>query len=460
MADLTRRQLLGATAVAGAGALLAACGAAGTATEEMAEEAEPEAKEAEAMPAKEKTPVVFWYTGIDPWNFDTMELPQQLRAEFDETSDYVLEPIIKGNGGFGDIPTVVAAGTAPDNSKTQSYIQPQWGLLELVRPLDAYIAASANVPLDDLWPGKYEAMQWAGQTFGISYSIDARIIYLNVDHSLEAGLDPETPPASRDEMDEALLKVHKVDGDNIVRLGWDPFRGSGGIHTWMVGYWQQGGEMLSPDRTKIQVNNELAINTVTWLKKVLDGQGGYDKVREFHGTFENRLQEYGSGGNTYMYLTNATRASMAPYAEGLNYDFGPYPALDANTALQATYSGDWAFCLPNGSQNPDGGFAWADFMYGADANLRWSIAMDRIPVRQSVAQSADYIGDDKLRRLAIDEMVGARFVVSVPGAGDILPITSQNLQSIMRNEVTVAEGMRNFEEQAQTAMDDFIAQHG
>ena len=99
-------------------------------------------------------------------------------------------------------------------------------------------------------------------------------------------------------------------------------------------------------------------------------------------------------------------------------------------------------------------------MYGADVNLRWSIAMDRIPVRASVAQSEAYIGEDKLRKLAIDEMVGARFVVSVPGAGDILPITSRNLQSIMRNEVTVAEGMRTFEEQAQTAMDDFIAEFG
>ena len=456
MALLSRRHFLGTAALTGAGALLAACGAqAGTGAMEEAAAPEGDGDAGEAM--MEKSPVVFWYTGFAPWNFDKEEIPMQIREEFDETTNYTLVPLVRGNGGFGDIPTVVAAGVAPDNSKTQSYIQPQWGLLELVRPIDAYIAASANVQVDDLWPGKYEAMQWAGQTYGISYSIDARVIYLNADHSLEAGLDPESPPATWDEMDEALLKVHKVSGDNIARLGWDPFRGSGGIHTWMVGYWQQGGEMLSPDRTKIQVNNDLAINTVTWLKKVLDGQGGYDKIREFHGTFENRLQEYGSGGNTYMYLTNATRVSLQPYAEGLNYDFATYPQRELG-GLPATYCGDWAFCLPNGSSNPDGGFAWADFMYGADVNLRWSLAMDRIPVRQVVAQSDAYIGDDKLRRLAIDEMIGARFVVSVPGAGDILPITSRSLQSIMRNEVTVAEGMRNFEEQAQTAMDDFIAE--
>ena len=156
MASLSRRHFLGMAAFAGGGALLAACGAqAGTGAMEEAPAAEDDGDAGEAM--MEKSPVVFWYTGIAPWNFDNEELPKALRAEFDETTNYTLVPLVRGNGGFGDIPTVVAAGVAPDNSKTQSYIQPQWGLLELVRPMDAYIAASANVSLDDLWPGKYEA---------------------------------------------------------------------------------------------------------------------------------------------------------------------------------------------------------------------------------------------------------------------------------------------------------------
>ena len=198
MASLSRRHFLGTAALTGAGALLAACGAqAGTGAMEEAAAPEGDGDAGEAM--MEKKPVVFWYTGIKPWDFDREEIPKQIRAEFDETTNYTLVPLVRGNGGFNDLPTVVAAGVAPDNSKTQSYIQPQWGLIELVRPMDSYIATAANVPLDDLWPGKYEAMQWAGQTYGISYSIDARIIYLNVDHSLEAGLIPNLrrPPGMK-----------------------------------------------------------------------------------------------------------------------------------------------------------------------------------------------------------------------------------------------------------------------
>ena len=43
--------------------------------------------------------------------------------------------------------------------------------------------------------------------------------------------------------------------------------------------------------------------------------------------------------------------------------------------------------MPNGSANPDGGFAVIDFFYEAGVNLEWSNVMDRIPVRKSVAES-------------------------------------------------------------------------
>jgi len=411
------------------------------------------AKPAEA-PKKEVKTVTFWYTNFDPWNFDTQPLPKALRAEFDQTSGYTLEPIIKPNGGFDEIPTVVAAGAAPDISKTQSYIQPQWGVLGLVRPLDDYMKTAKNIPVNELWPEKYKAMVYGGKTYGLSYSIDTRVIYLNVEQYLQAGLDPAKPPATWDAMDEAIIKTHKMSGNDIARLAWDPYRGSGGVHTWMVPYWQLGGEVISADKTKFTVNNELAVRALTWHKKVIDAQGGWAKFQAFHK--DKRAEEqFGQGLMTHCYFTNATRTLLKPFS-GLKYDVATYPQPPGG-GRPASYSGDWAFCLPFGSKNPDGAFAWIDFMYRSDVNLKWSLEMDRIPVRKSVAESEQYIQGDKLRKLAIQDMGGARFVVSVPGAGDILPITSQTINNIMEGKATIPEALREFEARAQKAMDDFLA---
>ena len=89
MASLSRRHFLGTAALTGAGALLAACGAqAGTGAAEEAAAPEGDGQAKDAM--MEKSPVVFWYTGIKPWDFDREEIPKQIRAEFDETTNYTL----------------------------------------------------------------------------------------------------------------------------------------------------------------------------------------------------------------------------------------------------------------------------------------------------------------------------------------------------------------------------------
>ena len=40
-----------------------------------------------------------------------------------------------------------------------------------------------------------------------------------------------------------------------LRMGFGP----GGIQPWMVAFWQAGGETLSPDGTKVTINNEFGI---------------------------------------------------------------------------------------------------------------------------------------------------------------------------------------------------------
>ena len=63
-----------------------------------------------------------------------------------------------------------------------------------------------------------------------------------------------------------------VAGGEIETLGFDPFLGSGGVYRWLVPYWQLGGELLSPDKEKVTLNNERAAEALTWLKKVVDSQ--------------------------------------------------------------------------------------------------------------------------------------------------------------------------------------------
>ena len=454
----TSRRTFLATSAGGAGiAILAACGAVPATTTEVAASAEEPQKEAMEAPEEKKIlPVTFWYHSFPAWNFDTEELPKALRAQFDETSGYKMIPLGRPNGGFNDVQTVVAAGTAPDVVKTQSWVQNEWGVLEIVQPLDPWLGTAQNIQFDDLWKEKLNATQYQGKTHALSYSIDARIIFSNTDQYLEAGLDPENPPQTWADMEDAVTKTFKQTGDQIEVLSWDPFRGSGGVHTWMVPYWQLGGEIFNEDKTKFTVSNELAVEALTWLMRIYDLQGGWPSIAPFHTDKRNR-EQMANGEMTHYYEGNAVRnAFFRKFHPDFEFHYFGYP-LPSAAGVLSNYSGDWAFCMPNGSANPDGGFAVIDFFYDAGVNLEWSNVMDRIPVRKSVAESADYIQDDPFKVLIIKEMDGARFVASVPGARGILGATGEAINSVRNGEATIPDALQLFQDKGQSSMDEFLS---
>ena len=64
-------------------------------------------------------------------------------------------------------------------------------------------------------------------------------------------------------------------------LGWPAFSGNGSSHTWLVPYYQLGGDVVSAERTKATRNNANAIHAIEWLLGVFKAQGGFDAVNRF-----------------------------------------------------------------------------------------------------------------------------------------------------------------------------------
>ena len=214
----------------------------------------------------------------------------------------------------------------------------------------------------------------------------------------------------------------------------------------MVPYWQQGGSIFSDDRSKFTVNNEKAVRALQWHMKQFAAQGGWPAIKAFHeGT--NFNQQFGNGIMTHLYATNASRPTINGF-EGLSWVYASY-GLPSEGGELATYTGDWALCLPSGSENPDGGFAFLDFMYRPDIDLKWSIAMDRIPVQKATAQSADYTEGDPFKEFVIAQMEGAHFWLGVPGIAVIRREVNTMLNDLKNGKTTIPEALAQYEKAGQ-----------
>ena len=151
-------------------------------------------------------------------------LIENLATEFTkENPDIVLNPVFSGNSAETMTKTVTAiqGGTPPDfailpNAELYSLLD-----MDAVIPLDDLIAKDGGQEyIDDFIPAFMNNSYNDGKIYSIPFQRSTIIMYYNKDQFEEAGLDPDVPPATWDELREYAQKLTvKDEAGNVTRYG-------------------------------------------------------------------------------------------------------------------------------------------------------------------------------------------------------------------------------------------------
>ena len=177
---------------------------------------------AAATESGEKTELTFFYPiGVGG---ALATLIENLSTEFTkENPDIVINPVFAGNSTETMTKTVSAlqGGTPPDfailpNPELYSMLD-----MDAVIPLDDLIAKDGGQEyIDDFIPAFMENSYYEGKVYSIPFQRSTIIMYYNKEHFKEAGLDPEQPPATWDELREYAKKLTVTDASgNVSRWG-------------------------------------------------------------------------------------------------------------------------------------------------------------------------------------------------------------------------------------------------
>jgi len=92
---------------------------------------------------------------------------------------------------------------------------------EIIMPFDELIETEEDKAwIESFYPAFMENSQTGGKTYGIPFQRSTPVLYWNKDAFAEAGLDPNTPPATWEETIEMGKKlVKKDDSGNVTRWG-------------------------------------------------------------------------------------------------------------------------------------------------------------------------------------------------------------------------------------------------
>jgi multiple sugar transport system substrate-binding protein len=291
----------------------------------------------------------------------------QKTPEFKEAlggNTFEFKPAVNGEAML----TAIAGGTPPDGASNLDYVQfMAKGALVDVGDL---IKASSKVKQDMFLPDPWNNGQWQGKQYGLP-GLEAGPNYglnYNVELVKAAGLDPEKPPLTWEEVLEWHKKLTIKDASgNVKQIGLDPFDAMAGEPDFAATSY--GWTWYDEDAGKHDINNPGMVEhlklTAEFIKEIgpdqlaglrqVEGNGGWG------GSFNTKVQAMIIEGYWH---PGETKIQKPEVAVNNKATWAPVPASRAGKKIQM-FNGHYII-FPKDGKNTEGMFALGEFFSGSD----------------------------------------------------------------------------------------------
>jgi multiple sugar transport system substrate-binding protein len=230
-----------------------------------------------------------------------------------------------------------------------------------------------------------------GKYWGVPTAVRTLALYWNKDLYTAAGLDPNKPPTTWEELVDHALKTTKRSADgklDTAGFAWGP---DGQGHQW----WreclnrQNGLVPMTPDLKKLNWTDPKGVEAFTWWTDLVTKH----KVAE-PGFFTDDQTSFKTG-HAALHIDGSFRLSTFKNdAPNLNYAIAPLPAHSS----KATYSSFWVNCITKRATGPrlEAATKWLQFLTTPEVMRQWVDKVGELPARTAVASEDKFAKDPKL----------------------------------------------------------------
>jgi ABC-type glycerol-3-phosphate transport system substrate-binding protein len=185
---------------------------------------------------------------------------------------------------YDKIFTTIVAGTPPDVIMMGSDIAALWARRgNALLPLDDYLKRDGTDPTKVFYPALAQMALSGGKYHGLPQltGTDRAYLFMHVGRLEAAGLDPQRPPTSWEDLVEWSRKLTTQDSDGLGNIGFD-FSGSEFID-WLA---RTGGKVLSDDATKVAFDGPAGREALQWqldsTNRIYGGKAQVERMKAAH----------------------------------------------------------------------------------------------------------------------------------------------------------------------------------
>jgi len=300
-------------------------------------------------------------------------MDHELAREFDEMNpDIAIEyRQIAFDDIVADTLRAFATGNTPDVIAIDNPDHAAFASRGAFLDLTPYIEASDVVDIATIFEGPRESFTWDGGIYGLPRASNTIALYYNGDLFEAAGLDPDDPPATWDELYEAAKTLTDPD-NNVYGLAFSAKASEEGTFQFLPWVQMAGGSWDN-------INHPGAVEALEFWKRILEeGLASPDTLTrgqwDSTGTF--------NAGNAAMAISGPWEIGRMSQSADFDWDVTLLPVPEEG-APRASALGDFNFAIFADTEHPDEAFRMLEYFY-SQADRQWA-EFSRLPARKDVA---------------------------------------------------------------------------
>lgn len=316
-------------------------------------------------------------------------------AAFNDSHPYIqVEALPVPGGEIQDkLLAAIAGGNPPDVAMVDGPWIASWAERDALLPLDEF---AGDLNEDDYYPSAWTESHYKGKMYSLPHNTDVNaLLFWNKDHFAEAGLDPETAPATIAELEQFAQQLDQYDENgNLTRAGFIPWVGIGGLPfiAWAGPF---GATVFDNATQTVMANDPQFVKLFEWAASWAE-RYGLDQLDGFVGSFKAGAFGFSPDdpfytGQLSMVIGGDWEIGLAPaVVPDLNFGVAPVPYLEDGGTPKSANMGGFHLAAPRGTKDLAAAWEFMQAMASTEAQEEFAEAVGVLPVLKDAALPTAY----------------------------------------------------------------------